>query len=189
MNYKKELERRFQSQLAADLQRFRESELSEARAAEAQSFAEKLRQHQYKLDQLYGEKIKKLKEREKNALDLCKQVQQRAERQMFEARQVQLDKANKISLAETELRQRSIMENDVLREERERLGKLEQELKSKIWEYEQAKKTLHLNLEHDDEIRKMLTKKEQEVESQSLMKNARVNQKDLEIERKQRENL
>lgn len=41
------------------------------RAVEAERYQEKLNLHRKELDKLYNEKLEKLQEREKNAIELC----------------------------------------------------------------------------------------------------------------------
>ncbi len=84
MKFRKEAEERYRLELDAELQRYKKYELSEMRAQEADLFTEKLRKHKMELEKLYKEKLKRVKEREKQALDLVKRRTEELEKLSFE---------------------------------------------------------------------------------------------------------
>lgn len=189
LNYKKEAENRYRSQLEAEMQRFREVELAEVRAGEAELFQQKLKKHKQDMEMQYESKVKKLKERESKALEMCKKMQKDAERQIFESRQIHIDKINSLTQAEIDFRKHNCLDSAAIKEEREKISKLEAELKMKIREYEEARKTIQTHIEHDVETRALINKKELESENQSTMKNMILAKKDQEVQKQYKENL
>ena len=80
---------------------------------------------------MYNEKLVRLKERERKAIELCKRRQEELERQSHDMRQIHIDHIDRLKQTELEFKKHSCMESDIIKEEKERIKQLERELK--VW--------------------------------------------------------
>ena len=96
--------------------------------AEAELFQQKLRKHKKDLDFLYDDKQRRLRERERHAIELCKRRQEELEKQIFEQRQIHLDQLDSLKRTEIEFKKHSCLESDQVKTEKERVKNLEIEL-------------------------------------------------------------
>ncbi|KAL4503899.1 hypothetical protein ABPG72_022529 [Tetrahymena utriculariae] len=167
--YRKECEAKYKADLEMELQRFRDYELIEMRALEAERYQEKLNFHRKELDKVYYEKLQKLQEREKNAIELCKRRLEDLEKIQQENRQKNLNDIDAMNKKELEFRRHSCLDHIEVKEQREKLEKLEKDLKLKMREYESAKQLINTRIEEDISYRRDVLRKEQKY--QELQKN------------------
>ena len=72
LNYKKEVEARYQNDLQTQIRRLKEFELSRIRMEEADRYREKMENFRQEMETMHLEKVKELKQREENAMDRIK---------------------------------------------------------------------------------------------------------------------
>lgn len=74
---------------------------------------------------MYEEKLVRLKERERTALELCKRRQSDLDKVAFEYRQAHIKELDKLKEKELEMKKHSRMESDKITKKQEKVKKLE----------------------------------------------------------------
>ena len=87
LNYKKELEARYQNDLQTQIRRMKEFELSRIRIEEADRYRDKMEAFRMEMENLHLEKVKELKQREENAMDRIKHRETDLEKAAYTHRQ------------------------------------------------------------------------------------------------------
>ncbi|KRX00471.1 hypothetical protein PPERSA_03204 [Pseudocohnilembus persalinus] len=189
LKYKSEMDRRYQEQLQDEISRLRELEIAELRAHENAEFQMKLKKYKYEMDKLYEEKLKKLKERERTALELCKRRQQEIDRMSFEQRAQHRKAIDDLKQRELELKKHNCLEGEEIKKEREKIKQMEASLKIKMREYDQAKMTINTRIQQDINDRKKIMQKENDLERTSQGGSLLFKNQDEQQRREYRENL
>ena len=87
LNYKKEVEARYQNDLQTQIRRLKEFELSRIRMEEADRYREKMENFRQEMETMHLEKVKELKQREENAMDRIKSRESELEKAAYAHRQ------------------------------------------------------------------------------------------------------
>ena len=83
LNYKKEVEARYQNDLQTQIRRLKEFELSRIRMEEADRYREKMEAFRQEMETMHLEKVKELKQREENAMDRIKSRENELEKAAY----------------------------------------------------------------------------------------------------------
>jgi hypothetical protein len=86
LKMKAELEQRYKIDLANEISRLKEFEVSRIRMEEAARYRDKMESFRMEMEQLHLDKIKELKLRETNATDRLRQKEMEIEKAAFEHR-------------------------------------------------------------------------------------------------------
>ena len=194
--YKLDYDRKMKEQLAREVQRIKEVEISNVRLEESNKMREKINQSRQEMEKSFREKLESLKERERNFNTRVKDREREIERYQFDHRQGMLNDIENIKLKEKNLEDRVKVEADGLRCEKENFLRKKEEVSEKLTEIAALKTKLKNEQIEDMELykrqydraheedRNEIKKKNRELDDQEFS----LNRKALEYERSQEEN-
>jgi len=138
--FKKEYDQRMKAELASEITRIREFELANIRLDEAEKYRLKMEQYREELDRVYTDKLQKLREREKDTIERCKQQLKALEAASFDYRQRFLKDFEMNKMKEEGLEKQMRLEKENIRAQKERLEELERDLQQQSKDLDEQKK-------------------------------------------------
>jgi hypothetical protein len=121
LKMKAELEQRYKIDLANEVSRLREFEVSRIRMEEAARYRDKMESFRTEMEQLHLEKVKELKLRETNAMDRLKCKELEVEKAAYEHRQKVLKDEELARYRENDVKKTVEMELYIVRAEKEKM--------------------------------------------------------------------
>lgn len=140
--FKKEYDQRMKAELSSEVTRIREFELANIRLDEAEKYRLKMEQYREELDKVYTDKLQKLREREKDTIERCKQQLKALEAASYDYRQKFLKDFELNKMKEEGLEKQMKFEKENIRAQKERLDDLEKDLQQQFKELDDKKTTL-----------------------------------------------
>ena len=119
---KAELEQRYKIDVANEISRLKEFEVSRIRMEEAARYRDKMESFRMEMEQLHLDKIKELKLRETNATDRLRQRETEIEKAAYEQRQKVLKDEELMRYRENDIKKTVEMELYIVRAENEKMG-------------------------------------------------------------------
>ncbi len=148
---KAELEQRYKIDLANEISRLKEFEVSRIRMEEASRYRDKMESFRTEMEQLHLDKIKELKLRETNAMDRLRQKELEIEKAAYEHRQKVLKDEELMRYRENDIKKTVEMELYIVRAEKDKMGHSIHEYELKIADMEQLKMRLEKQRIEDTE--------------------------------------
>lgn len=146
-----ELEQRYKQDLANEIHRLREFEVSRIRMEEAARYRDKMEAFRVEMETLHLEKVKELKLREQQVMDRIKQREGEVEKAAYEHRQKVLKEEELLRYRETDAKKTVEMELYFVRAEKDRMAHTIRDYESKIADMEQFKLRLEKQKVEDTE--------------------------------------
>jgi len=140
--FKKEYDQRMKAELNSEITRIREFELANIRLDEAEKYRLKMEQYRDELDKVYTDKLQKLREREKDTIERCKQQLKALEAASYDYRQKFLKDFELNKMKEEGLEKQMRFEKENIKAQKERLDDLERDLQQQFKELDEKKTTL-----------------------------------------------
>jgi hypothetical protein len=119
---KQELEQRYKNDLANEITRLREFEVSRIRMEEAQRYRDKMDSFRSEMEHLHLEKVKELKQREQQAMERIRQRDQDVEKAAYEHRQKVLKEEELLRYRENDAKKTVEMELYFVKAEKDRMA-------------------------------------------------------------------
>ena len=150
LNYKKEVEARYQNDLQTQIRRLKEFELSRIRMEEADRYREKMENFRQEMETMHLEKVKELKQREENAMDRIKSRESELEKAAYAHRQHVLKDEETMRYREQDIKKTVEMELYLVKSEKDRMAQTIREYEQKLAEVENFK--LRLEKQHVEDM-------------------------------------
>lgn len=119
VKYQRECDERVRREVEAEVNRFKELELSQLRLQESAKYREKIDEFQNELDSIHQEKIKELKLREREVLTRVREKERQVESAAFEHRQKVIKDLEMLRMKESEMKKTVELELMAIKTERE----------------------------------------------------------------------
>jgi oral-facial-digital syndrome 1 protein len=139
LKMKNELEQRYKNDLANEITRLREFEVSRIRMEEAAKYRDKMEAFRTEMEQMHLEKVKELKLREQQALERIKARDMEVEKSAYEHRQKVLKDEELMRYRENDIKKTVEMELYLVKAEKDRMAKTIHDYEVKIGDMEQFK--------------------------------------------------
>ena len=139
LKVKNELEQRYKNDLANEVTRLREFEVSRIRMEEAARYRDKMESFRTEMEHLHLEKVKELKLREQQAMDRIKGRDSEVEKAAYEHRQKVLKDEELMRYRENDAKKTVEMELYFVKAEKDRMAHSIREYEAKIGDLEQLK--------------------------------------------------
>jgi len=123
MKYKQECDARYQNDLANEMRRLKEFEVSRIRMEEAAKYRDKMESFRNEMETLHLEKVKELKSREESAMDRLKSREMELDKAAYQHRQHVLKEEETMRYRESEVKKTVEMELYVVKNEKDRMTK------------------------------------------------------------------
>jgi hypothetical protein len=150
LKFKQECEARYKNDLASEVRRLKEFEVSRIRMEEAARYRDKMDIFRTEMENLHLEKVKELKMREEAALERIKHKEREIEKASFTHRQKVLTAEETMRLRENDVKKTVEMELVLVKNERDKMQQTIVEYERKLAEMEQFK--LRLEKQHLEDV-------------------------------------
>lgn len=145
LKWKKEYDLRWKAEMSAEISRVKEFECAQIRIDEAEKQRRKMEEYREQLEKNYQDKLSKLRDREKDALDRAAQKMKEIEGLNYHYRQKIMKDHELLKLKEQDLKKQQELNDQQLRTTQHRLEDKERELKRRLFE---------VQTDQDDKARK-----------------------------------
>jgi len=132
VKYKKEMDVKMKAEIAAEISRIRNTELSSIKLEEAAKCRIKMQECRNELEQLYNDKLQKLKKKEQDILQQCRQKEKEVEKMEYEHRQIMVKDMDSLEAREHDVKREVEVRSKELEQEKNKLKKLQAEYKAKL---------------------------------------------------------
>jgi len=150
MKFKQECEARYKNDLASEIRRLKEFEVSRIRIEEAARYRDKMEGFRAEMENLHLEKVKELKLREEAVMERIKSKEREIEKAAFTHRQKVLSAEETMRLRENDVKKTVEMELILVKNEKERMQQAIIGYERKLAEMEQFK--LRLEKQHVEDV-------------------------------------
>jgi oral-facial-digital syndrome 1 protein len=164
---------RMRADLADEIARMREVEISQVRIEEASKFRVKMQEYRNELEQVHQEKLSRLKQREAETIERCKLKEKEIENASFDHRQKVIKDMEILQIKEQEIKRGIDVSRKELQFEKQNVERLRIELEAKIKDTEFIKKDCDRKIQEEIETYKLRYDREHESLDQSLIKRKR----------------
>ena len=146
---KRELDAQYKKDLAAEISRFKQFEVSAIRMAEAEKCRKDKESIRDEMEKMYYSKLEALKERERSTLLTIKSKSKDLESKDFNYRRTVEKDLDFLSARESELQKQKALNEEAVKLEKEKLQRLQLDLQAQISSLAEQKSKISLEKEHD----------------------------------------
>lgn len=173
LKYKREVDARMRTDLAAEVSRMKEIEISAVRIEEASKYRVKMQEYRNELEQVHQDKLARLKQREAETIERCKMKEKEIENASFDHRQRVLKDMEILQIKEQEIKKSLEVHIKELQIDKESVARLKINLEAKIKDSEYLKKDCDNRIHEEVERFKLKYDREHESMNQALVNRRR----------------
>ena len=151
VKYKREVDARMRADLAAEIARIREIEMSSVRLEEASKYRVKMQEYRNELEQVHQEKISRLKQREAEITERCKLKEREVENASFEHRQKVLQDMELLQIKEQEIKKNLEVQLKAVEMEKTSILRMKEDLETKLKDIDRLKAKVDERIHEDVE--------------------------------------
>jgi len=169
LKYKREVDAKFKTDLASEIARMREIEMSAVRLEEASKYRVKMQEYRNELEQLHQDKLQKLKQREAEVTERCKIKERELENASFEHRQRVLKDMELISIKEQEIKKGLEVRLKEVELEKTNILRMKEDYETKLKEIDRLKAKCDEKIHEEIESFKIRYDREHETLNKNLI--------------------
>ncbi len=139
VKYKREVDAKMREDLAAEIARIREIEMSSVRLEEASKYRVKMQEYRNELEQVHQEKISRLKQREAEITERCKTKGREVESASFDHRQKVLKDMEMLQIKEQEIKKGLEVQLKGLQLDKANVERIKADLEAKVKDLDRVK--------------------------------------------------